>query len=784
MLAPAAESAGQTPAGIAEAGGATVLFQFNRSSNPAPLLWKGPLFSFWLPSTSQADLRVESYHFVPNRGKLQGLVDITNAPDGVSIGRGMIQLSQAAVGDWTVDLSAGDRPLGVYSLDFRIGSLFNPFAGLRGGQMAASKGGTTISIFGGRTTATGGLFGGTELVSDQRLYGARAVLNPKTRLKVAASLVRTAATPSTDGVPLPRSTTALTADAIFSVTNSVRLLGEASIAQYAGSVDTPRPDGHEVSFLAGGRVGGEGRGLEVSAVRLGPNYMPLGNFRLGDRAGVYAFGNYPLAEALQVSGGVSRYRDNVSRASTRPTFTVDNAFLNGRYRLAPNTHLGLRVGQGGVESDSTVNVLSSRNRDVRLDVTQQFGTWRLMARGNQIRTSDTTSTAEHAVRRRVDVETRRTWRNGTSLFVTLGMLREAIRETGQKRSSFVGDAGWSGAIRSVSVYGEASWNQESSVLRTSSVHNVAFTAGASWTMPRGLRLVASGRYSRDSTTLSAFDAVAVTPDSLGDLQAFLLNRRSHTSQFNVRVTKDLRWGRRPLAAGAPGAAVRPVEVGVVAGSVFNDLNRDGIRDPEEAGVPHATVILDGQARQEVDATGAFLFKNVPVGTRTVELELSTVPASFDIGPRSKVTLEVAKRATAEANFPLIQLGRMQGRIVVVDRNAVDMRWQDGAGAQPREKTGSNLIVILNDRFKVTMSDADGEFEFRGIPAGEYTVRLDPSSLPEYWEVASKPELAVTLSPGGRVENLEFVVAVVPRPARRVIIAGPPSHEEQRKRDPR
>jgi hypothetical protein len=782
VLAPTVLQAGQGPAGAGEAGGATVLFQFNKSTNPAPLFWTGPLFTLYVPPASHADLRVDNYTFVPNWGKLQASADLVSTPDGFSAGRAMVQLSQVPVGGWTLDVSAGDRPLTVYSLDFRLGSLFNPSAGLRGVQATASKGGTAVSVFGGRTTAIGGYFGESTLVSQQQLYGARAVFSPSSRLTVGASLVRTAATPTPAWRPLPRSTTALTADAIYRVTNGVWLVGEASIGQYSGAPDLQRPSGQDYSLIAGSRIEGDGRQLEVSAVRLGPTYVPLGSFDVGDRAGLYASGNYRVVEALQLFGGLSWFHDNLLGSSARPTYTVDNSYLGGRYRLAPNSYLSGRVGRGGYASSSAADESSSRNREVSADFTQQFGTWRLLGRVHEIRVANDSVAVEHTVRRRADVEIRRAWKRGTNVWTTLGTLSEATRETGESKTSFAGNAGVSGSVRGVSVYGEASWNQEPSVLRTSSVHNTAFNAGFNWVMPGDILVAVSGRYSRDATTLSLYDQMALTPDSVVDLQTFLVNQHRSAYQFTVRLQKDLKWGRRPVSVRGPDAPARSVDLGSIAGSVFNDLNQDGIRDDGDQGVANTTVILDGHTRCEVDATGTFLFKNVSAGEHTVELELVTIPASFDVGPRPKATLRVARRATAEAHFPLIQLGKVSGRIIVIDRPNPDTRWQDDLAANRHDGVGRNLIVVLNDRYKVTLTDRDGEFEFRGIPAGEYRVRLDAASLPEFWEVVSEPESSVTLSPGGKVSDLEIVVGASPRPARRVILVRQPERDPGKKDD--
>jgi hypothetical protein len=165
----------------------------------------------------------------------------------------------------------------------------------------------------------------------------------------------------------------------------------------------------------------------------------------------------------------------------------------------------------------------------------------------------------------------------------------------------------------------------------------------------------------------------------------------------------------------------------------------------------------------VDADGRFSFKDVPAGTHLVALDLTTVPASYDVGPHSSLSVDIEKRGTATSTFPLILLGKITGRVTTVDKSVAT-----ADGAVSAKEPGARLRVLLNGGKKVTVTDSDGEFEFTSLPAGEYRVQLDEASLPQFWTVASTHVLPTTLLPGGKVSGLAFVVDANPR-ARRVVL---------------
>ena len=130
-------------------------------------------------------------------------------------------------------------------------------------------------------------------------------------------------------------------------------------------------------------------------------------------------------------------------------------------------------------------------------------------------------------------------------------------------------------------------------------------------------------------------------------------------------------------------------------------------------------------------------------------------------------MEVTKGSTVELPFALLQLGKIRGAIVVVDRTD-----EDEEGANIYERLGANLAVRLTDGHgvsRVTMSDEDGEFAFTSLPANEYQLSIDAASLPDHWAVLTEEALTVSMKPGGRTQGLQLAVTANPRPTRRIAL---------------
>ena len=741
--------------------GTTVLFQVNQTSNSSPILLTGPLFTVAVPKIAHTNLRLDTQQFVPNLGVVRGTFDLSRSAGAFTPSRGFLGISEVGVGSWLVDVGAGDQPFEVYPLDLGLRALYQPRVGVRGAAVSATRGGTRVSLFGGRTTLLNGFFSESVLVSEQSVFGARVALRPSERLQIATSALRTTGADPVEPLT-PRRTSAVSASAVYALAPALSLVAETSAADFAWGGSDTQIHGVDVSSVLGARWGSPRVQGEVAWMQLGPAYLPYSYVRLGDRAGVFGSVNYNLGPRLLLYGTVHRWHNQVGKSAAPRRLNVDNQFLGTRYALTRTTHINGRFGLSGVRSATfDTDFANSRSRNLYVDLARQLGPWRVSARVHEVRTHLDGGPWQESVRHRADLEIRRTFRNGASAWGTLGTIRQRLGN--ETSPSTTGSAGLSLPIRStLSLFSEASWNNEIPGLSAVSVSNTALNAGLNWDLPRHFLLSASGRYSRESSVLNG---AALGPGQAPALERFLFDRISNGYQFTMRLQKRFGWGRSAPRADTGANAGRLLEFGSISGLVFNDLDLDGVRGHAEPGVPNVAVRLDGDVLAAVGPEGTFSFGSVVVGLHTVELELVTVPAFYDLGRRARVQVEVTKGSAAEVPFSLLRLGKIRGAVIIADRTV-----EDEEVVPTRERPGANLAVRLTDSqgvTRVTMSDKDGEFEFASVPRNEYELAVDATSLPDYWTVITEDVPTVTMTPGGRAEDLQLVVAANPRPVRRI-----------------
>jgi VCBS repeat-containing protein len=185
----------------------------------------------------------------------------------------------------------------------------------------------------------------------------------------------------------------------------------------------------------------------------------------------------------------------------------------------------------------------------------------------------------------------------------------------------------------------------------------------------------------------------------------------------------------------------------IGGTVFNDANKDGVRDPSEVGVSDVMVFLDANSNGVLDAgepstassvdlfytpttneLGTYSFTHLARGTyHVVELVPSLLSGTPDAVRTNIVT--IGPNSPADVNFAdQYRPSEIHG-IVYDDTNA---NHQLDANEYARPSVPVFIDVNRDDIYEIgeprTVTGPDGSYSFTGLGTGAYIVREDSSSL--------------------------------------------------------
>jgi protocatechuate 3,4-dioxygenase beta subunit len=201
--------------------------------------------------------------------------------------------------------------------------------------------------------------------------------------------------------------------------------------------------------------------------------------------------------------------------------------------------------------------------------------------------------------------------------------------------------------------------------------------------------------------------------------------------------------------------------GTIGDRVFNDPNNNGILDPGETGVGGATVTLRDAAGNIVatattDTNGNYQFPNLPPGNYTVTV---TPPTGFVNTTPTTLPVNLAPGQIIDT----IDFGLRQPLGAIGDRVFNDL---NGNGVQdPGEPNLPGVTVTLNGIDAngntvnlTTTTDANGNYQFANILAGNYTVTVTP---PATFNATTPNPQNVTLAPGQTIDTVDFGLRQTP-----------------------
>jgi hypothetical protein len=193
-----------------------------------------------------------------------------------------------------------------------------------------------------------------------------------------------------------------------------------------------------------------------------------------------------------------------------------------------------------------------------------------------------------------------------------------------------------------------------------------------------------------------------------------------------------------------GSSLPRLRLSSSSGVVFQDLNANSIRDPEEPGVGNVAV-RQGDARAVTTREGRYEFWDKTRGMPTVDI--STLPYGWVLGELPKtinaVHRDIALVPTSNIELELVLSADPAGRIPEVDLSQVAVFARDSRGRDWQARRSSSDMAV-----------------FDALPLGHYDIEFDFSALTEPLRVREKQSFDVT----GRT-SVSMTVPLFGRPLR-------------------
>jgi serine-aspartate repeat-containing protein C/D/E len=283
------------------------------------------------------------------------------------------------------------------------------------------------------------------------------------------------------------------------------------------------------------------------------------------------------------------------------------------------------------------------------------------------------------------------------------------------------------------------------ITRTSSINDPAGAQLSVVTDAQGNFTFANvpfGSFTLNETVPAGFAQTA--PPVPGTISA-AINFANRTSSGNL-------FGNRALA-------------GTISGVKFNDVNGNGVRDADEAGLSGVTIRVtdaSGTARTTTtDASGAFSFTGLAAGAYVVA---EVVPNGFtQTAPAAPGTFAVTLTTGQTAGNLLFgnqAVTAGTNNASISGRKILDL---DGNGIFDGNDRGFEGIVFeLRDAagtVRTTTSDAQGNFTFSNLPAGTYVLSevLPPNFFQTFPGTTGAPgTYTITLTTGQTATGFTFL----------------------------
>lgn len=520
----------------------------------------------------------------------------------------------------------------------------------------------------------------------------------------------------------------------YRFSENLRLYGEAGYSTVSTFTPSPSPQ-KPFSFLVGPTWKTGKFSVLGNYVLQSTSYMPLLGYFAGDRKGPYVEGYYRPTGRVDLYGSASAYSNNLEKNPDVASFSSvgysSGASLTLPWKFSAGaslTTLRLRDTEPS-PATTTISNNSQFNLNVSRPIARQHLRFSLIDMKLNIASQPQTQRFE-------EIEDSFSWKH--MLLDGAGRLQRSTAPGDNRNTVF-----YHGAVQAnfthVSFYANLEKGSDlvnKSIFSTNSVSSEV--VGLGLPLFRGWKFQAEAY---ESTLLTALN-----PENIflfGNSPQGLNTQLANTNQKSIyfRISKSYSWGK-PLEQGGTMEQYAAVHAPLV-GSLEGIVSENGLAGAQPA--PNVAVILDHGRTATTDASGRYVFTDVPEGTHDIELDMEQLPADYAPGPDNRASVSVTPRVVAKTDFDVVRLANISGTVIA-----------------PKDVDLDDVVIRLVGTKSYTTPYSDGTFAFYNLPQGQCEVELDPATIPDGYMLASPGSVTVTAAGSGASTPVEFRIVVKPK----------------------
>jgi hypothetical protein len=191
----------------------------------------------------------------------------------------------------------------------------------------------------------------------------------------------------------------------------------------------------------------------------------------------------------------------------------------------------------------------------------------------------------------------------------------------------------------------------------------------------------------------------------------------------VRLTTDIEQKVRLFENRRAEVEFGIVDFSRVLGKIFNDYASSGIREADAPGLRDVRfAIVGGGINREITAgsDGDFEVDDLPAGRYHVSVDPASIPVNYVAASSDPVEINVKPSTTTIVDVPVRAIRSISGRVFFREMN------RDGGSATAAAEPVPLKGVTVEAHGRIAVTDEEGRFVLRDLPAGDTEVRIVPA----------------------------------------------------------